>query len=515
MDVWNAARAWLGRTERRPARARWLPRAEELETRQLLSSFHFDFGPPGATPAWDYAGVSLQGYTAQRGYGWASAQGMGYQNQQTGKPVTTDFVTGTNNTFLVDLPNGYYDLTPILGDARAAHAVSLWAQGSPLASNLTTAAGQYARPTYRVQITAGQLALRIVSAPGTTFALDGLDVNVGSGLFEHMNWNQLNNAPKANINNPYVAGAEIHLPWSMLEPAKGTFNYQLLDRFLAAWAAVGKKVVLSIKTSPDGAETNPYGGSSTPQWVYAEGAKYVTVDKKGITQQIPLAWDPVFLREYQTFVNQFAARYDGNPALEYIIVGPGVFNSTRAIYPGDIGLFRQAGYTDKVWYDTNVKIMGYYEKAFQGTHLALGMSPFINDRRQGQEYNEFKLARLAAQQGMYIDFHDLKATADWVNSPYPQFFASLGTSTKIALGMDNPTSDSESVEARYGDPVTNVQYAFGGVNGLPPINTYYIEFYLHDVTAATRGSPTFQNEYYDAMLLAWEDFHQKDKKWGA
>jgi hypothetical protein len=508
----DAVKGFGRRQKRERTPERWQPRAEELEPRQLLSSYHFDFGPVSAPAVPGYVAASAAAYSTQKGYGWLTTTGLSAQEQGSSQSLTSNYVAGTANTFVVNLPNGYYDVMPTFGAAHSSQNVSLWAQGVPLA-NLRTSPGQYLRPTYRIQVTSGQLALRMASAPGTTFALGGLDINVGSGIFEHMNWKQMMEHPTANISDPQVAGAEIHLPWSMLEPSKGQFNYQLLDRFLAAWGAVGKKIVLSIKTSPDGAEVNPYGGSSTPQWVYAEGARHIKVDKKGIIQKIPLLWDPIFQKEYQTFIQQFAARYDGNPAIEYIIVGPGVFNSTRAIYPHDVTKLRRAGYTDQLWYQTNVQIMNFYQQAFHSTHLALGMAPFTSEGNQGVSYNEFNLARLAAQKGMYIDYHNLRGTSDWAHSTYPQFFASLGTSTKIALGMDNPTTASSRMKQIYGEPMQIVHNAFGGVSGTGPINTYYLEFYLNDVNAANRANPNFQSDYAGAFSLAVANLRTRDKKW--
>jgi hypothetical protein len=517
MDLRDTLRSWFSRARvTRPRRhnAGQILRGEELEARELLSTFHFDFGPPHSPVAPGYTGASLETYSSQRGYGWENSAGMSWQNDGVGNALTSHFVSGTNSTFLVNLPNGYYDVMPSLGDTHAAHTVSIWAQGSQLANNLTTTAGQFAHPTYRVRVTDGQLALRIATkVPKGTFALNGLDINVGDGVFEHMNWQQMTADPAANINNPMVAGAEIHLSWSMLEPAKGVFNYQLLDKMLSIWESAGKKITLAIQTSPAGAERNLYAGSSTPQWVYDEGARYITVDKKGIIQKIPVLWDPIFQREFQTFIDKFAARYDGNPGFEFLIVGPGVFNSTRAVYPNQINVYQQAGYTDQKWDQAVVQIMADYKNAFHMTHLALGMSPFINNRKENSQFNEFQLARLAAQDGFYIYYHDLKGTRAWKKSPYPQFFASLGQETKIALGMDNPTSGSQSMRRKYGNPVTTMEYAFGGVNGLPPINTYYVVLYLNDVSAATRGNPQFQSQYYNALALAWDNLREHDQSW--
>jgi ELWxxDGT repeat protein len=496
---------------RKPSRPRLS--LEELEPRQLLSSYHFDFGTPTSPVAQWYTKVPLTAYSAQQGYGWASLSGLRATTEATGHTPSTDFHSGTDDTFLVDLPNGSYDVMPSLGDARAAHTVNLWAQGQPLATGLTSAAGQYLHPTYRANVTTGQLQLRIQAAGGTgsTFALDALDVNPGSGTFEHMNWNQMTTRPNADISLPGVAGAEFHISWAMVEPSKGTFDWSEVDSLLSTWHAADKKITLIIKTSPDGAESNPYQGSATPSWVYAEGAQSILTNKLGVNQQLPVLWDPIFLAEYQHFVQQFAARYDGNPAIEYIIVGPGVFSSTRSFYQGQPNAFQPLGYTEALWYQTNQRIVGFYQNAFQLTHLALGMAPFDDSNSPDPQYNDFTLAQWAAAQGLYVYYHNLYGNSTWVNSAYPQFFASLGTTTKIALGMDNPTSTNATYYQTYGDPVSCANNAFGaGSTGLPGINTYYLEWYTDDVDAANPASNVYQQQYANALALAGQDFAQTD-----
>lgn len=511
-------RGWFGKVREKRAKGQGrrrsspaLLRLERLETRELLSTFHFDFGGPSSPVANGYVGVPLVAYTPAQGYGWASTAGMSWTDQGTANALTRDFHSGQDSTFLVDLPNGYYDVTPTLGDATASHTVALWAEGQPLVASLTSRAQQYLHPTFRVQVTGGQLSLRIAATGGSSsFAIDGLDVNVGNGMFERMTWMQMSQRPDAHISDPRIAGVEIHLPWAQLEPSKGTFDFSALDQMLSLWGGAGKKVTFDVKTAPAGAESGTYAGSATPQWVYNEGAAYVVSNCTGVSEQIPVYWDPVFLREYQRFVEQLAAHCDGNPAIEYVIVGPGVFDTTRLIYPADLGLFQQVGYTAAQWYQTNARIMGMYQQAFNFSHLALGMAPLDGINNPDPQYNQFSLAQLAAREGMTVYYHNLYGNSTWTNSAYPQFFASLGTSTKIGLGMDNPTSANAAYQQTYGDPVSCVQNAFGGVNGLAANNTYYMEWYLEDVDAATPGSTVYQPIYDSALTLATQDFQTLD-----
>lgn len=367
-------------------------------------------------------------------------------------------------------------------------------------------------------------------SPNTTYSLTAKNLSiptpvstnnsVGYGFFEDMHYPDLTNNPTANIQNPYLSGPVFHFPWAQLEPNKNQLDTKVLDNVLSLWSGRKKKIILLIKIASGGAEKNPWANSSTPKWVYAEGAKSVIVTVKGITQQIPLYWDPIFQQEYQRFLNLFARRYDGNPSIEFIIVGPGVFGTTRVVYPKDIKIFRKVGYTDQVWYEAIDKIQQLYQQAFHKTPLALGMGPFIGKNTiEDPKYNHWSIAQLAARRGFILYYHNLKGTSDWYSpvpvppgaswNTYPEFFASFGSRVKIALGRDNPSSGRAQALEKYGDPVRAVKYAFGGIDGIPVINTYYIVFYEKDVAAGTTGDTNFQQRYKEAMQLAVQTWQAK------
>lgn len=337
------------------------------------------------------------------------------------------------------------------------------------------------------------------------------DTPFGYGIFEDMHWKQTANEPEANIENPYLAGAVFHLPWAALEPRKGALDTQMLDKLLSLWSTRGKKVILQVKTAPSGhKERHPWKESATPQWVYEAGARYVESTKQGTYQRFPVSWDPTFLKEYERFVGELSQRYDGHPGLEFLIIGPGAFGTTRVSYPQLIEKFKAVGYTDARWSGALIKIMDLYKKAFRKTPLALGVAPFVKDPDdEDRQYNHFTMAQLAAKKGLYLYYHNLRGTDHWLKSPYPRFFASLGAKTKIALGLDNPSSANENLRQRYGEPSTTMRYAFGGLKDSPIINTCYIVFYERDVEAATPGSKRYKKEYEDAMRWAWEQLKKK------
>jgi hypothetical protein len=184
--------AWLdwvrsapGRPRAKGRKARTLAlQLEELEIRQLLSSYHFDFGTSTSPVAAGYTGVPLVSYSPSQGYGWQNLLGISAVDRGGNHPLTEDFHQGTNATFLVNMPNGTYDVTPTLGDSQAAHNnVTISAQGQVAESPVSTLSGHFIYPTFRVQVSNGQLSLNF-SSTTSTFALAALDINpAGNGPY--------------------------------------------------------------------------------------------------------------------------------------------------------------------------------------------------------------------------------------------------------------------------------------------------------------------------------------------
>jgi PKD repeat protein len=149
-----------------------------------LPSFHFDFSTPGAPVASGYTGVNLETFTSTRGYGWSNLNGLAVLDRGSGDALTRVVHRGNDATFWVNVPNGAYDVTFIIGDwARMRDKLELRSEGRLLASNITTNAGQILRLTYTVAVNDGRLAVRLIDRGGATtnWTFDGLDVVPSEG----------------------------------------------------------------------------------------------------------------------------------------------------------------------------------------------------------------------------------------------------------------------------------------------------------------------------------------------
>ncbi len=119
---------------------------------------------------------------------------------------------------------------------------------------------------------------------------------------------------------PGLSTVYLRIPWSMVEPQEGIFNWPILDTPAQRWISKGKRVAFRITCSEN------WIRFATPEWVKDAGAKGVFYEfGKGPVKDGPL-WDPdfgdpVFLKKLDSFLAAMAARYDGNPDVAFVDIG--------------------------------------------------------------------------------------------------------------------------------------------------------------------------------------------------
>ncbi len=114
--------------------------------------------------------------------------------------------------------------------------------------------------------------------------------------------------------------------WDKLNPRKGEYDWTELDKLLDELAKHGMGYALRVlpyTPSPiNGNDTPTEKYDWTPAWVYAEGAKKTTatLQGKGFLAQVPVWDDSIYLQAAKDFGTAMAAKYDGDPRIEYIDV---------------------------------------------------------------------------------------------------------------------------------------------------------------------------------------------------
>jgi hypothetical protein len=109
-------------------------------------------------------------------------------------------------------------------------------------------------------------------------------------------------------NNANVDGMRIRPGWNEVQLGESTYDWSQIDQLLGLGAQHGKFIGMSVAA-----------GVFTPGWVYDSGVtKYALQDGTG--NSMPLPWDNAFLTKWLAFVRALGARYDGNPALGYVVM---------------------------------------------------------------------------------------------------------------------------------------------------------------------------------------------------
>jgi hypothetical protein len=130
-------------------------------------------------------------------------------------------------------------------------------------------------------------------------------------------------APSDTVDDfPGLSVIYLRLPWSLVEPEEGRFNWSVVDTPAQRWIAEGKRVAFRFSACES------FMRYATPEWVEKAGAaghSFPAEGGRGVNPEGPY-WepdydDPVFLAKLDAFLAAAAARYDGNPEVAFIDVG--------------------------------------------------------------------------------------------------------------------------------------------------------------------------------------------------
>ncbi len=214
--------------------------------------------------------------------------------------------------------------------------------------------------TWRVCLSVGVAMSLMVGALGATSA--GAQTTNFRGVYEFAGNNSSNDATNADL-----AGVVLTYYWSQIEPQDGVFDWSLITDQMAPWIAAHKKIILRISTSGAPSWDPPYSSDGTPAWVYTDGARSI-VDNG---ETIPVYWDQAYLSDYESFVQAFAAEFDGNRSLAFIEPGIGMGGETipeQNASAAGITAWEADGYTDSLWLSTIETIGSFFEDSFHTTH---------------------------------------------------------------------------------------------------------------------------------------------------
>ena len=176
----------------------------------------------------------------------------------------------------------------------------------------------------------------------------------GDQLYPGLIWNDREGPVEfpptpANLKNPDYPDTTVSYcrwVWSVIEPEKGRFRWDIIDGALEAARSRGQTLQLRIQ---------PFVGDSMPEWYWALGAKKdEAASRPGY--RVPDHNDPLYVKHWTDIIRAFAKRYDGHPVLE----------SFDIAYGGACG--EMGGNAS---YATAVKLVDAYLQGFKKTQLVV------------------------------------------------------------------------------------------------------------------------------------------------
>jgi hypothetical protein len=264
--------------------------------------------------------------------------------------------------------------------------------------------------------------------------------------------------------DPDLAGVDLDYYWSQIEPSKGFYDWDVITSAMAPWVSAGKKVILRIASAGQPSWDPPYSASGTPQWVYSDGA--TSVSAGGAV--MPVYWSPAYLADLSSFVQAFAAEFDGNSSVAAIEASVGMGGETEPDNNlSDLSVWQSAGYADSLWQSTVQTILGYYRQDFSKTHVYVMLtSTFLDSDWSG--YKALIASLTSEKPPWHLQNDALSATSrlpsptNWAAAPGIMLEQAEPTSRSgdtLAADANNALSERAEYILVYRSDVTDPAYA--------------------------------------------------------
>ena len=316
--------------------------------------------------------------------------------------------------------------------------------------------------TYRYCVRTVNTAGRESAVPGI-YAYNGYQSTHGMQTWEKI------------LELPWISGVTVSFFWKDLEPSPGEFNWKYLDDLIAAAAKHGKCVGLW-----------PYLPAPwLPEWVKNKGVQTYDMDKTRTKTNIPYSLDPTLIEEYNRYLAAIAERYNGNPAVSYVLVTlagtSGMHNNVQP-EPRQFKLLEEKfGYTVDNHIDAWKKTFALYEKIFPDTRWAYGIHYTNDEIGPALAVADWALKEYGSQ---VMLFNEGMNGNPWMRLQWKlngwqlnsEYIADQTTRTTIGFQMLSQSYSAQGVDTGRNGPLAQaLKNAFA-------YNPDFLEIWIHDIT---------------------------------
>lgn len=154
---------------------------------------------------------------------------------------------------------------------------------------------------------------------------------------------------------PFVKGVVLRAFWRQLEPQKDVYDFTRIDRYLEQAAAHKKRFGLLLTTK------HFITGVAVPDYLrtpWFDGGVFLVSKFKGTIGENITLWDPNTYYRLVRLIKALAARYDGNPWFEVLIINETAFGHPMIPMPEE----QRAGF-----YDNLIRVNTAARQAFKRT----------------------------------------------------------------------------------------------------------------------------------------------------
>jgi len=266
----------------------------------------------------------------------------------------------------------------------------------------------------------------------------------------------------------HLAGGHQSFYWDQLEPTEGNYQWSIIDTFLNAQVAKGKRAAFGILTfngrpNQDSLTDPAY---RVPSWVDQAGHRPI-VCADGF--KIPRYWDPVYLEKYRHFVRALAERYKRDPRVEFIQIGVGRFGETQPCDDPDDPCVAAAmaadGLPEGAWPGIVNEITAVYAESFcfepGCVKLVLPNGPTFASERERRDFTDYAISR-----GVGIFLAELYVIPQWVDLRTKPDWRGVGKLDRILDQVEAEPNDQPWVSVAF----EGYDYMVGGSEKLrlPP-----------------------------------------------
>jgi len=319
--------------------------------------------------------------------------------------------------------------------------------------------------------------------------------------------------------NPLVDAVIVSATWQQLEPQKGQYSWDGLQREVEQWGKAGKGVVILV-----GLYGQDASGKQTPHWLWNEpGVRGIEFagggGAKGAKIKVPAVWDERFADQFlEPLIAALAKQFNGNPHVWYVMPGFGHIGNLNAQPSREGGpAFLEAGFTGEKWLAYCRRVAALYQKHFTKTPLLLkSAGQFLKDKKHDNYRKEVgDLLLVLGQQGIAIIQFGLDANAEsqamkivYERSAVLSPLAQKGI-TRIGLGDDWPLWVPESRRGKGPTAGQDEKYlrqaldnAFGGQGAVQAIPTTLLFCQAPEILASAPQSKDYNQDVAAALKSA-------------